>query len=799
MKRTERPEVLRRLTAAVAAIVCLAIVAVTPTSSDRPAAAHTPHDVVGDVVVSPRFAEDGTAYTIVREYLLKSEDRGDTWARQNVGLDNKHNLSAVAISASDPNVLYTGSRGDGVYRSDDGGASWSKVNDGLDDHMSIRQLVVAPHDHDVVFGITTEGTAVRTADGGDSWAPVADLEGEALTTLSFAPDDPDRVYAGGNGVVWQSTDGGERWDALDVGDVHVVAVAVGPGEGDDRFLHLGTQSNGIAVLDDGEPVDVAADGLTDQRVIDVEQVPGDPDGATLVASTWEEGAFRSTDHGQSWEHVGEGLTTDVQADELDRAHFGGIAIAGGDTPTFFLGSFDGLFRSTDLAAGWEYLVTQDATNISAIAISPDFGSDGTLFVGRYINGAARSEDGGDTWTPINDGLAFQFEWTRREDYVARLTTMAVSPDFANDRTVYAGVRAYLFTSTDAGDVWQPDVVEALVDEAFPPDYIIPAFSPDFAEDRTVYAGTDGGRILRWVEGEEPELVSELGLEVIALVAPAGDTLIASTEDGVQVSEDGGETWTESDGPGKGARSLSASPDFAEDGTAYLGLTHGLHRTTDGGASWTRVDGQPFGDRPYVEAVVASPAPGDGTVLVSVRGRGLFRSTDHGETFEPVGQDLLDANVVLSSFYHPTGEPIVFSPDFAEDQTVFGIAESTVWRSTDAGDTWVPLELPRFTHPLEPESAPNELLVVPRPDETEAATEDGPGGFTQQARTASEHTVLVLSVKRVLAAIAAGVLAFAVFWAIKLGSRSSERWLAIYVRALGAVVVAGIALFFLTNR
>lgn len=788
-----------RLPAVVAALACAALLIVAPTTGTSPAAAHTPHDVVGDVAVSPGFATDGTAFTIVREYLLETTDGGDTWSRLNVGLDNKHNLSAVEVSATDPEVLYAASRGDGVYRSDDGGASFTAVNEGLEDR-AVLDLALSPHDHDALYALTTEGAVNRTVDGGATWSPVAGLEGEALTTLAFAPDDPDRVYAGGNGVVWQSSDGGESWDDLDVGDVHVVSIAVGPGQADQRTLHLGTEADGIVIVEDGEPTDEAGDGLTDQRIIDVAQVPGDPEGATLVASTWADGAFRSTDHGATWEVVAEGLTTDEQADELERSHYGSFAVAAGadgGAPTFFLGAFDGLFRSVDLDAGWEYLVTQDSTNIAAVAVSPSFADDGTVFVARYINGAARSEDGGDSWTQINTGLAFEHEWTRREDYIARLTTMAVSPGFATDRTVYAGVRSYLFTSTDAGDAWDAQVVEALVDDAFPPDYIIPAFSPDFADDQTVFAGTDGGRILRWTAGETPELVSELGREIIALIAPAGDVLIASTVDGVYLSDDRGETWSESGHTGQGARSLSASPDFADDQTVFLGTTRGLFRSTDGGSTWSLVEDQPFGDRPYVEAVVAAPESGDGTVLLSARGLGLFRSTDGGRSFEPIGQDLLDANVVLASFYHPTSEPIVFSPTFAEDRTVFGIAESTVFRSTDAGDTWTALEVPRATHPLDRASAPNDLLVVPRPDELAEGSADD--GFTLQDRSASEHTVLVLSTKRILAAVAAGVLALGLFWAVRLGSRSSEKWLAIYVRIACAGLVSAVALFFLSNR
>ena len=42
------------------------------------ARAHSPHDVVLDVELSPEFGRDETAYAIVREHLLRSDDGGDT-------------------------------------------------------------------------------------------------------------------------------------------------------------------------------------------------------------------------------------------------------------------------------------------------------------------------------------------------------------------------------------------------------------------------------------------------------------------------------------------------------------------------------------------------------------------------------------------------------------------------------------------------------------------------------------------------------------------------------------------------
>ena len=77
----------------------------------------------------------------------------------------------------------------------------------------------------------------------------------------------------------------------------------------------------------------------------------------------------------------------------------------------------------------------------------------------------------------------------------------------------------------------------------------------------------------------------------------------------------------------------------------------------------------------------------------IRGVGLLRSTDGGDTFERTGEGLEDANLVIADYSNPTSSPIQFSPAFADDGVVFAYAQQEVLRSDDRGSTWVPLELP----------------------------------------------------------------------------------------------------------
>src|SRR5438093_12375681 len=97
-------------------------------------------------------------------------------------------MSAIAVAASDHNVVYVGTgeaaiRGNttygiGVFKSVDAGKSWKNI--GLKDTRQIGALIVDPRNPDVVlvaalghaFGPNNERGIFRTADGGKTWAKV---------------------------------------------------------------------------------------------------------------------------------------------------------------------------------------------------------------------------------------------------------------------------------------------------------------------------------------------------------------------------------------------------------------------------------------------------------------------------------------------------------------------------------------------------------------------------------------------------------------------------------------------------
>jgi photosystem II stability/assembly factor-like uncharacterized protein len=228
---------------------------------------------------------------------------GGVWRTMNAGV-NWENISdeyfgvgtigAIAVAASDPNVIYVGtgeksirgvttSDGDGMYKSTDAGATWA--HSGLPNAGQIARIMIHPQDADVVYaavqgriwGPSDERGVYRSKDGGTTWQQVLKVDAQTgATDLRMDPNNPRILYAsmwehgrkpwfvlsgGKAGGVFKSTDGGDTWEK---------------------------KTEGLPELIGKVGIDVSASNS--QRVYAiVEAMPG------------EGGLYRSDDGGETWE------------------------------------------------------------------------------------------------------------------------------------------------------------------------------------------------------------------------------------------------------------------------------------------------------------------------------------------------------------------------------------------------------------------------------------------------------------------------------------------------------------------
>src|SRR3979409_342063 len=142
---------------------------------------------------------------------------------------------SIAVAGSDarPYEYYMGATGGGLWKTTDSGISWKPVTDGLINHSSIGAVAVAASNPDVVYIGTGEadirgniiqgGGAYKSADGGKTRAPRGLAETQVIAKVRVHPTNPDLVYVAAFGHhaaanpergVYRSKDGGKSWEKI---------------------------------------------------------------------------------------------------------------------------------------------------------------------------------------------------------------------------------------------------------------------------------------------------------------------------------------------------------------------------------------------------------------------------------------------------------------------------------------------------------------------------------------------------------------------------------------------------------
>jgi photosystem II stability/assembly factor-like uncharacterized protein len=455
-------------------------------------------------------------------------------------------------------------------------------------------------------------------------------------------------------------------------------------------------------------------GVTGGAIQDFAISPNFAQDQTLFLSTWSDGVFQSIDGGQTWTKRSQGLTKDHQADEegFQLPHFSRLRLSNGfaQDQTVFVAGFNGLFKSLDAGQQWTELSTLSQGTVIALAISPNYAADSTLAIATYVGKIYISQDRGETWKLITKGLevsrlTHNFETPHQDP--RRFFDLAFSSNYTQDNTLFSTLLwTKVLKSTNGGNWWQ---IIPLSQEARG---LSLALSPQFAIDQTVYVATQAGKIF-WSTngGDRFELRADIGKFLAndppsLVISPAfatDQTLFTTGALGVYKSVDQGKTWTplmqNTDLSNRRQLQLAISPDYPTDQTLLLGTNQGIYISRDGGTQWQQWTQESVIANGVIEAVMISPNYAtDQTIIVSVRGHGLLQTTDNGTIFSPIGDDALP----LRKVYGPpsAGIPIQFSPNYATDKTLygFGAADTTIFRSTDAGQIWTALTVPEQDEP-----------------------------------------------------------------------------------------------------
>lgn len=274
--------------------------------------------------------------------LWKTEDAGIRWTNISDGFFKTGSVGAVAVSESDPNIVYVGmgehaprgvmtSYGDGVYKSYDAGKTWKHM--GLEKTQQIARIVIHPKNSDIVYvaaqgainGPAQDRGIYKSTDGGTTWKRVLfvnDLTGCAELSMDYNNPRvlyaamwhhqrlPWKVISGGPGSgLYKSTDGGETWEKIHTGlpkEMGKMAIAVCRSNSNKIYALIESDSEkelgGLFVSENGGKNwnKVSGDHRLVQRAWYYIEVFPDPlnDNVVYVLSA---AALRSIDGGKTWE------------------------------------------------------------------------------------------------------------------------------------------------------------------------------------------------------------------------------------------------------------------------------------------------------------------------------------------------------------------------------------------------------------------------------------------------------------------------------------------------------------------
>jgi photosystem II stability/assembly factor-like uncharacterized protein len=482
------------------------------------------------------------------------------------------------------------------------------------------------------------------------WREIGPMRAGRTRALAGVPSQPATFYLGAvNGGVWKTTDAGATWhsvwDSQPTGSIGTIAVSLS----DPETVYVGS-----------------GEGL--QR----------PDLST------GDGVYKSTDGGATWTHLG----------LSDGQQIGQIAIDPKDANRVFVAVTGhpygpneerGLFRTTDGGKTWKkVLYVNDKTGASEVQIDPQnpkivfagmwqrqeapwengswIGADGGLF---------RSTDGGDNWT--------KFTGHGLPDDILQVQ-MTISP--TDSKRIYAAVATVhgtvgIFRSDDEGVNWvhAPDNdsrPEARIGGGDVPVPVVDPKDPDtvYVASVVTWKSTDKGKTwtgLRGAPGGDDYqniFINPNNTKIIAL----------ASDQGVIISQNGGETWTQWYNQPTGqmyhVTTDNAFPYRVCGGQQDSGSACVLSRSDDGRITFH--DWHPVGIEEYG---YAAPDPLDPDIVYGGKVTRYDRRTGQIQDVEPKP---------LRSYRVLRTQPLQFSP---VDPHSLYFATNTLWLTKDGGKNW----------------------------------------------------------------------------------------------------------------
>jgi photosystem II stability/assembly factor-like uncharacterized protein len=639
---------------------------------------------------------------------FKTTDGAADWSQSDSGLSGT--ASSVTVDPRNPSTIYAVSS-NRVFKSSDHGATWKPTS-----ASQASRLWIDPVDS-TLFVSTVQGDLLRSRDAGATFSTVDSRPFAFINDMAFDSGNPSLIYArwGGTGQgdgVFKTTDGGDSWNAtslsgpgtgsggLAIDPAHPSALYVSThkgllrsDDGGDTFTTVNASIMASQLLFDSASTLYAVSNsgagnasvlINSGNTFISKALPGT--GGTLVIdptnnSTWylaslgPNGIYKSTDGGDSWQPVSNGLP--------DPKATGSLALDPSSPATLYLGA-------------------TPASDAFFAKLSPD---GAVLKYATYLGGI-----GGDSATAVAvdaSGNAYIAGTNGSPDFPIQTpfrttgTGFLAKFDATNQLQWSSLIGDAAPVALALGPVGEVYLTGSSSSASFPtPDGIGPFISGN------VFGTSDGGTT--WNSVSLPNTIPGASTLSGPLLAadPQRPSRLYALADYLYVTDNGGQDWTKLGTPGIPIFGLLAlvldpvnSTTIYSTGPTSLRpisggvVVGGVYKSTDGGLNWTfspiatsTADTPAFIGGPAIVGGLAIDPRTPSTVYAAILNGGIFKSTDAATTWKSTGPlpaavgtavavDLLNPAVLYAS-----GAAVSIPPVF----------NGSLYKSLDAGATWSPI-------------------------------------------------------------------------------------------------------------
>ncbi len=215
--------------------------------------------------------------------------------------NKKDDYMGFSPNPTNPQILYSSGHPEsggniGFQRSQDGGYTWEKISDGVNGPVDFHAMAVSPSNPKVIYG-WYKGALQRTNDEGRNWNIVS-MTSSPIVNLAVDPKNENILYAASPQGLMISKNAGRDW--ITVLEGYVSAIAINPADSNEIITY--SEKHQLARSNDGgENWETLQIELGDESPLYISYSA--QESKIIYLLTEKNSIYKSTDSAKSWEKI----------------------------------------------------------------------------------------------------------------------------------------------------------------------------------------------------------------------------------------------------------------------------------------------------------------------------------------------------------------------------------------------------------------------------------------------------------------------------------------------------------------